>query len=143
MNYMPHEYECMRRWGTYHNQSDLHIKAMQQLAAIEEAPITAIYHKQEGGWAIAADIDKNDKLRRYITGMSDETAEEVYARWDRITDRLEDTKDMLDDLVSTDFFHDGCWLTARAHKSLALLDDAWEYMQEIAADLEQELDENR
>lgn len=68
MRYQPHEYTCIAAWGRQSGSFDYYIKAQQEKAAKEEAPITAIYRQSDGQWSVAGDI-MNPQTRKFILGQ--------------------------------------------------------------------------
>lgn len=67
MRYKPHEYTCISRWGQRLGSFPYYIRAQQELAAKDRAPITAIYKMQNGEWAVAEDIT-SAHIRRLVLG---------------------------------------------------------------------------
>ena len=66
MTHQPDEYVFIRRWGTIMGSFEYFIKEQQQLAAAENAPLTAIY-KIYGtdSWAVAERV-KNPSVRERL-----------------------------------------------------------------------------
>ncbi|MCK5602376.1 hypothetical protein KAR91_10915 [Candidatus Pacearchaeota archaeon] len=91
MKYKAHEYLCIVAWGRRLQSFDYYIRAQQEKAAVEEAPLTAIYER-DGVWSTADEI-KDPSLRKLILGnLYDEEKHGQYEtrydvesdRWDRL-----------------------------------------------------------
>lgn len=52
----PSDYKHIDAWGRMMGSLEYYRIQEQERAALEEAPITACYHRQEGGWACFEDL---------------------------------------------------------------------------------------
>jgi hypothetical protein len=59
------DYKCIAIWGRITGSYGYYIKEQQALAAKDNAPLTAIYKRENGEWATAEQV-KNEQSRYHL-----------------------------------------------------------------------------
>ncbi len=82
MKYKAYEYTCIAAWGRRMGSFDYYIRAQQEKAMSEEAPITAIYER-DGVWSVAEEIRDPAQRKAILGDHYDEAKHGQYgAEWD-------------------------------------------------------------
>jgi hypothetical protein len=65
------DYRHIKAWGAVMQSFQYYVVDQQQRAAEDQAPVNAIYRKDDGTWSTADDIQRPD-LRKYVNFLAGE-----------------------------------------------------------------------